>query len=491
MSTPTHSDNPFHGFSTRRARSPVDPPNTSDQVQTSVDPLPPLGPIPEHASTSASAFPTFPIVTPIMNPFAVGHPTGLQTITAQAPPSSGSSQRSRRSHNPFDPPVESTPADESPIPTPNLMTPIGFPPFLPPSPIPHHYAPIMTPPTPPPAPVAPPVTLQDTINMFTTAFTRSFAQVQNQLQPIVVPPAVQPPRPDPAKTKLRAPDPFDGTETSKLRSFLVQCQLNFADRPSAFATDRAKVNYAMSYLKGVALAWFEPYYLETPTPGVPPPLFMTDYDAFCEELKTNFGPSDPVGDAESKLRTLTMKSDQRIAKYVVNFNRLATQVLWGENALRYQFYTGLPDRIKDQIANVGKPATLVDLRNLAQNIDHRYWERKSEVSRETKPAATNPHKPSTSSSSSSSSWRSNTKSGSSSASTPKASSSTSKKPDISHLLSEGKLTDSERQRRIKENLCMYCGASGHMAKDCRKRNAATTPKARAADVTPLDPKPEK
>ena len=94
----------------------------------------------------------------------------------------------------------------------------------------------------------------------------------------------------------------------------------------------------MSYLKGVALAWFEPYYLEVATPGVPPPLFMTDYEAFCEELKTNFGPSDPVGDAESKLRILSMKSDQRIAKYVVNFNRLATQVNWGENALQYQFY---------------------------------------------------------------------------------------------------------------------------------------------------------
>jgi hypothetical protein len=72
-----------------------------------------------------------------------------------------------------------------------------------------------------------------------------------------------------------------------------------------------------------------------------------------------------------------MKSDQRIAKYVVNFTRLATQVLWGENALWYQFYTRLPDRIKDQIANVRKPATLVDLQNLAQNIDHCYWERKS------------------------------------------------------------------------------------------------------------------
>ena len=325
------------------------------------------------------------------------------------------------------------------------------------------------------------------------AFTQSFAQVQHQLQLIVVQPlAALPARPDPTKTKLCAPDPFNGTETIKLQSFLVQCQLNFADRPSAFATDRAKVNYAMSHLKGVALAWFEPYYLEVATPGVPPPLFMTDYEAFCEELKTNFGPSDPVGDAESKLRTLLMKSDQRIAKYVVNFNRLATQVLWGENALWYQFHAGLPDRIKDQIANVGKPATLMDLRTLAQNIDHRYWERKSEVSRKSKPSLSNPQTKPSMTTSTSSTYRLYTKSSSSSASSPKASSSSYEKPDISHLLSEGKLLDSERQRWIKENLCIYCGASGHMAKECQKRNTANTKvKARAANVTPVDPKPEK
>ena len=248
----------------------------------------------------------------------------------------------------------------------------------------------------------------------------------------------------------------------------------------------------MSYLKGVALAWFEPYYLEVATPRVPPPLFMTDYEAFCEELKTNFGPSNPVGDAESKLRMLSMKSDQRIAKYVINFNQLATQVLWGENALQYQFYAGLPNRIKDQIANVRKPATLMDLRTLAQNIDHRYWEHKSKVSHESKPSTSNPQtKPSTSTSSSST-YHPYTKSSSSSASSLKASLSSYKKPDILHLLSEGKLSDSKQQRWIKENLCMYCGASGHTAKDCRKCNTATMKvKACAVDVTLVDPKPEK
>jgi Retrotransposon gag protein len=178
--------------------------------------------------------------------------------------------------------------------------------------------------------------------------------------------------PETPKTKVRAPDPFDGTEPLKLRSFLVQCQLNFADRPNAFAVERAKVNYAMSHLKGIALQWFEPYYLEADVPRVPPLVFLDNYAKFCQELKTNFGPADPVGSAESELENLQMKDGQKIAKYVVTFNRLATQVRWGDNALRHSFYRGLPDRIKDQVAQVGKPDNLLGLKTLAQSIDARY-----------------------------------------------------------------------------------------------------------------------
>ncbi|KIM58668.1 hypothetical protein SCLCIDRAFT_27828 [Scleroderma citrinum Foug A] len=50
-------------------------------------------------------------------------------------------------------------------------------------------------------------------------------------------------------TKVREPDTFDGTDSKKLCTFLVQCELNFQDRPKAFRTDRAKVTYTQSYLK--------------------------------------------------------------------------------------------------------------------------------------------------------------------------------------------------------------------------------------------------
>ena len=47
---------------------------------------------------------------------------------------------------------------------------------------------------------------------------------------------------------------------------------------------------------------------------------------------------------------------------------------------------------------------------------------------------------------------------------------------------DGKITDAERARRLKEGLCMYCGGKGHQAADCKKR---TTPsQGRASATTP-------
>ena len=50
-------------------------------------------------------------------------------------------------------------------------------------------------------------------------------------------------------------------------------------------------------------------------------------------------------------------------------------------------------------------------------------------------------------------------------------------------LPEKDLTNEERERRRKNNLCMFCGGQ-HMVKDCRKREAAHgPPQARRADAS--------
>ena len=126
------------------------------------------------------------------------------------------------------------------------------------------------------------------------------------------------------RTKVRALDQFDGSDSRKLRTFLVQCELNFQNRPRAFCFDRAKVTFAQSYLKGMALGWFEPDLLQAdnsdlssdpssdPSSDSPKlhPLWMENYQEFVLELQTNFGPYDPVGDAEHQLCHLSLKDEQ-------------------------------------------------------------------------------------------------------------------------------------------------------------------------------------
>ena len=99
-------------------------------------------------------------------------------------------------------------------------------------------------------------------------------------------------------SKVWEPDQFDGSNSWKLQSFLVQCQLNFNDRVSTFASDKSEVNYVLSFLKGMALNWFEPDLLRIQEGGDPPP-WIHNYPPFILELHTNFGPHDPIGDTEA------------------------------------------------------------------------------------------------------------------------------------------------------------------------------------------------
>ena len=98
------------------------------------------------------------------------------------------------------------------------------------------------------------------------------------------------------RTKVREPDVFDSLDTRKLQPFLVQCTLNFRNRPDAFSTDSAKVTFALSYLKGTALDWFEP----SLTSGLNP-AWLNDYSDFVSELRRNFRPHNPEGEAKADL----------------------------------------------------------------------------------------------------------------------------------------------------------------------------------------------
>jgi Retrotransposon gag protein len=273
--------------------------------------------------------------------------------------------------------------------------------------------------------------------------------------------------------KLREPELFTGKDPKKLKAFIFQCQLYF--RKSDFDSDSKKVTFALSYLRDVAQEWFEPG-ISGLTGLTDEPLEWSDnWEAFLDELRTNFGPYDETGDAEHELTSLRMRDSQRVSDYLVHFSGLALHCSWGEPALRYRFYKGLPSRIKDELSKSEKPRTLQVLKQKVQNIDARYWERTQERSCEQQYRQNLPK----SSTSSASAVPSTTPK-----STPRPDFRSEQKPKLKNskqttlhvdlsgkLDSKGKLTQQERQCQINKNLCLFCRGSRHRTNTCPVKSA--------------------
>ena len=113
--------------------------------------------------------------------------------------------------------------------------------------------------------------------------------------------------------KFKEPEPFTGRDPKKLKAFIFQCQLYFRSL-SDFNDGTRRVNFALSYLKDVAQEWFEPGISSLASKL---PVWLSNWDAFVEELRHNFGPFDEQGDAETELMNLYMKNSQQVSDYLV------------------------------------------------------------------------------------------------------------------------------------------------------------------------------
>ena len=226
----------------------------------------------------------------------------------------------------------------------------------------------------------------------------------------------------------------------------------------------AELKLHLSYLTGPALGWFEPGLF-----ALSPPAWVHHWDLFHTELEFNFGPFNLVGEAEAKIKTLVMAKGSRSATYFIEFNCLASRIQWGDHALLQQAYKGLACRIKNEMVHHDRPVTLRDLRKLVQAIDHQYWEQKAEVTRKANPmSSVDP--------------RNNPKAGKTPEAAPKGKAPEKPKPDpdlTGKLGKDGKLTPQECQCCMDNSLCLFCGTTGHIAKECPKSSAIAA-RARAA-----------
>lgn len=290
-------------------------------------------------------------------------------------------------------------------------------------------------------------------------------------------PATDPTVPGAGRLKVNSPEEFDGHSPKKLKSFLVACNNAFRADPNTFQYPDRRVSYALSYLRGSAQRHFDTQLEDEDEPGYIAPDWLQNWTLFVQELRDMFADPNAEATAEAELDALRMRANQKFADFLVEFNTLSSQVNWGDRALRHRLRHALPDRIKDSLALVEEPAGFGDWKRVIQTIDQRYWERQTELRREGR----------TSHNTTRGGQSANTRNTPSTPAPPTTTSnprnnSGNPPPARSHLTTQGGLTQTERERRIAQGLCLYCGGEGHKAVECSKARKSREKPGRAAQV---------
>ena len=128
-----------------------------------------------------------------------------------------------------------------------------------------------------------------------------------------------------------------------------------------------------------------------------------------------------------------------------------------ESQLKHTFYVGLKPHVKDELAKSDDPATLDALVTQAIKIDNRHWSRQQERKEDYHPRPAPRPTP-----------RSDPPKFTAIPSAQPHYLSTAPGPtpmDLSATNRKG-LSPAERKRRFDNNLCLYCGQSGHRRSEC-------------------------
>ena len=182
------------------------------------------------------------------------------------------------------------------------------------------------------------------------------------------------------KHKYPGPTPYDGRE-GNVQMFLTQAKAYLKYYSASFPNESDKVMCIAGYLKGDALSWFEPTmrdYLtkeEEAQEDNTREIFQS-YETFEAKLKGTFGSPDEVRTAERQL----MKHQQKgsAATYAAGFRQIISKLDWDDDAYIAQFYQGLKEDIKDEVARMDRPSELSEYIELVVRIDNRLYERKME-----------------------------------------------------------------------------------------------------------------
>ena len=226
------------------------------------------------------------------------------------------------------------------------------------------------------------------------------------------------------------------------KGFLAKMELIFMIQLERFQDDQTRIIYIISRLYGDAMNWAATL-IENQDPC------LLNYDQFIARLKSVFGNYDATFIANQKLRTIKQRRVGDIKSYILEFNKYADDSSWNEEAKMDAFLAGLNDQIATRILEMFPgPQSLFAMQTIASRIDSRI-----SAHRQFAPQGQN---------SNSNSHSNNNKS------------KKGKKPFFSQKQfkskQRGPLSQVEKDRRRRENLCFYCGSADHKLDKCPFKN---------------------
>ncbi|NP_001278180.1 retrotransposon-derived protein PEG10 isoform 2 [Chinchilla lanigera] len=235
------------------------------------------------------------------------------------------------------------------------------------------------------------------------------------------------------------PEKFDGNP-DMLAAFMSQCQTFMERSTRDFSLDRVRVCFVTSMMTGRAARWASAkleraHYL------------MHNYPAFMMELKHIFEDPQRREAAKRKIRRLRQGMGS-VIDYSNAFQMIAQDLDWNEPALIDQYHEGLSDHIQEELSRLEVAKSLSALIGQCIHIERR-------LVRAAAAAARKPRSP------------------------PRALVLAHHHHHHDPTEPVGgarmRLTQEEKERRRKLNLCLYCGNGGHYADNCPAKASKSSP----------------
>ncbi len=227
----------------------------------------------------------------------------------------------------------------------------------------------------------------------------------------------------PISPRLAFPEKFDG-EPARCKGFLLQCSLFTNQQPSLYPTDSSRIAFVCSLLTGKALEWV------TAVWRMDGSSFPT-FNIFLQHFREVF--EHPAEGRSAGDQLLTLSQGRKLAaEYALSFRTLAAQTTWVEDTLKLLFQRGLNLELQSELACRDEGKSLSEVIDLAIQIDNLIRSRRST-------RATPRYMPETTT--------------------------------VAEPMQLGftHLTPEERERRMQNQLCLYCGQAGHMRVSCPAR----------------------